>query len=269
MKKAAFLILLAVAALLAGCEIVLTAPGILPGTPVTVGSDEGATETVDPGAAGRFELVVGDKPVRIDVYQEDATPDGDLMIRVLDKDNQPYAHTNNRNYFMDTEVEITGAAAQGVVVNAPYSINLPANFGKAYVMVNNMSSAAQTVTVKAFERNVVEREGFEISNPSNGATSVGYGGAILFLQQRDTYVYNGADGYTLTFTVPGDDYLHLQLQIEGTNTLLTPGQQAQLLNGDRLTVSARDGAYAGFCASVDPGCSDGIDTGEYSLTISQ
>jgi hypothetical protein len=134
--------------------------------------------------------------------------------------------------------------------------------------MKNQTATSATVTVKAFERNEVVRANTPMTNPDtgNGETSKGYGGAVLFLGQRDTYAYQGQDNFHLTFAVPGTDVLGLRLRIEGTDTVLAPGESALLLNGDVIEVFAVDDARAGFCSTFT-GCTDGIDTGEYTLTI--
>jgi len=273
MKKAILLLgLFAAALLFAGCEVVLVAPGIQPGTPVTIDDEEGVTETIDPHTAGRYELVVGDEPVRIDVYQETYTPDGDLTVSVADKDNNIKALTASRYYFVDPAKAGDFTSALGITPgDLPYSINVPANFGKAYVMVHNETDNSITVKVKALTRNTVDRSDFRITGPASGSDSVGYRGAILFLGQHDTYIYDGDDYTNLSFTVPGENYLHLKLKIIGTDTVLDPGGAAVLMKGDKLEVYSDGDAYAGFCnnsSSLD-GCSDGIDSGEYKIEISR
>jgi len=269
MKKIVLSFTFALAAMLfSGCEVVLVAPGIQPGTPVTINNDAGVTETINPSAAGRYELVVGDQPVRIDVYQEAYSPDGDLIVSVNDKDNFTYALTYSRLFFEKPTAVASIASTQDIGVNPPYSINIPAHFGKAYIMVKNQTQVSQTVTVKAFTRNTVERSNFAINAPSGGAAAVSYRGAILFLDQTDTYVFHGSSElHTLDFGVPGDNYLHLKLHITGTDTYLNPGDTAVLADGDSLEIYSEDGFFAGFCESLD-GCNDGLDTGEYFITIS-
>ena len=270
-KTTLFIMLFAAALLFSGCEVVLVAPGIQPGTPVTIDDEDGVTETINPRAAGRFELNVGAEPVRIDVFQETYTLDGDLTVTVADEGNHVKALTASRNYFVDPNKANDFASSLGIGVgNPPYSINIPANFGKAYVMVRNETDAAVTVTVKAFKRNVVERNETTMTSPDtqNGETSKSYGGAILFLKQKDSYIFQGQTGDNLTFTVPGTDYLKLKLKIVGTTTELSPGESAIVANGDKIEVYAEDDARAGFCKTFD-GCQDGINSGEYKIEISR
>jgi len=277
MKKALFFTMLVVGTLLfSGCEIFLTTPAIQRGKPVTIDDSNGATDTVDPHAAGRFEVQASGQPLRIDVYQENPGPDGELEVRVNDKSNIGYAHTNNRNYFQSTEIQLsnTGIHADGPIVNAPYSINLPANFGKAYILVYNRSQVAQDVTVKVFTRNEVVRDNENLSGPpaSGPKTSETYGGALLFLGQKDTYVYTGPDNYTLSFSVPSGDFVKARLVINGdTNNPVKPGDRGiALLSGDKFEVASEGLERAGFCSTTaDPACTDGIDSGEYSIVITR
>jgi len=267
-KTMLLLVLLAAALLFSGCEVVLVAPGIQPGTQVTIDDEDGITETIDPGTAGRYELVVGAEPVRIDVYQETYTPDGDLLVSVADEDNNITALTASRYYFVDPDKAGDFTSSLGVDYdNLPYSINIPANFGKAYVMVHNETASPVTVTVKAVTRNTTEKTDLEISDTGL------YKGAILFLGQHDTYVYTGPDNYTVSLTLPegGYDYLHLKLKIVNTDTGTTdvdPGVSVPLFNGDQLEVYAEDDARAGFCDNLD-GCTDGIASGEYLLNVNK
>ena len=271
-KTMLLLVLLAAALLFSGCEVVLVAPGIQPGTQVTIDDEDGVTETIDPHTAGRYELVVGAEPVRIDVYQETSSPDGDLLVTVADEGNHVKALTASRYYFVDPNKASDFTSSLGIVVpaNLPYSINIPANFGKAYVMVHNETDNPITVTVKAVTRNTTEKTDLEIGGPEGAATSVSYGGAILFLGQHDTYVYTGPDNYTVSLTLPEDgyDYLHLKLRIVNTDTVLELGESAALLSGDQLEVYAEDDARAGFCDNLD-GCTDGIASGEYLLNVNK
>ena len=273
MKKALFLATLITGALLlSGCELFLTAPGIHPGTPVTIDDNNGVQETLGPGEVGRYEITGSSQPLRVDVYQETPGPDGELEVRVNDGDNIAYAHTNNRSYFQSTEIPLqsNGVHAAGPTANAPYSINLPANFGKAYIIVRNHLQASQDITVKVFTRNEVVRDGFAMNAPSGGATSVGYGGAVLFLNQRDTYTYAGASNQLLKFT-PADAANPVKLKAvlnpgQSGETELAVGVDVNLSPGDKVEVFAEGGARAGFCQNLS-GCADGIETGEYTLTI--
>lgn len=269
MKKAALALLVTVA--LAACNVTVVVPGPAPGTPVAIGDANGVQVTLDPGAKKRFELVVAGTPVRIDVFHQEATAEGELYLEVFDQDDDLYAHTNNRAFFAKAGAALAtlgGVGAQDIGLSFPYSVNLPVNMGKVYLEVENKTAASATVTVKAFERNEVVRENTPVTNPDTGSgeTSKGYGGAILFLGQRDTYVYQGANNYQLTFGVPGDDPLGLRLRIVNTNDEIGPGQSIVLLQGDTIEVFSTGDARAGFCNTFS-GCADGIDTGEYTLTI--
>ena len=128
---------------------------------------------------------------------------------------------------------------------------------------------AQDVTVKAVTRNEIERNDYAMAPPSGGATSAGYGGAILFLGQHDTYKYAGTNKYvTFNPTDPANP-VHLKAVLnkgQASETELQPGVSIAILDGDTVEVYSEGDDYAGFCASLD-GCADGIDSGEYTLTI--
>ena len=272
MKKILFALLIAGA--LAACNVTITPPGPQAGIPVTVGDGNGASATIAAGAAKRFELTVAGDPVRLDVYHSGATADKELYVKVLDKTDNPYAHTDNRTFFQDAGValqSLNGITAQDINTDLPYSINLPKNMGKVYVEVSNKTAVAVNVTVKAVVRNEVVRENFELTSPPSGQAITTYG-AILFLKQHDTYTYTGADNQRVTFNTPdGANPVAIKAVLnKGTQNeiLLDPGTPITLLNGDTIEVFSDQDSRAGFCTtSVDPACSDGIDSGEYTLTI--
>ncbi len=264
-------IALTTAVLLAACNIEVL-PGPAPGTPVIVDDPNGAQATIAPSRTHRFELTVGTEPVRVDVYHQEATADGELYVKVFDGANAAYAHTDRRDLFAGADAALTslGVSAQDVDVSFPYSVNLPRSMGKVYLEVTNKTGGSAQVTVKAVARNEVVRDGFSMNAPSGGATAVGYGGAVLFLGQRDTYTYQGASNQLIRFT-PTD-----AANAVGLKAVLNPGQPSEtelaagvdvnLLPGDRVEVFAEGNARAGFCQNLS-GCADGIVTGEYGLTI--
>jgi len=271
MKRTGLLLL--VAGVLAACNVTVVVPGPAPGLPVTVDDGNGVQAVLPAGAKKRFELTVADRPVRVDVYHDEAAAEKELYVKVFDKDDQPYAHTDVRSYFQDADVGLASLAAVGaqdVAVSFPYSVNLPANMGKVYVEVTNQTAAGATVTVKAVTRNEVLRDNQEMTGPTGGQTSAGYGGALLFLGQRDSYVYTGPDNLQITFE-PQDPGNPVDLQAvlnpgQNSETPLQPGVAVVLLNGDKVEVFAQDDARAGFCMNLAD-CGDGIDSGEYTLTV--
>ena len=252
--------------LIAGCG--LQAKGIQPGKPVTVDDNNGVEATLDPKMVDRFELNVGSEPVRLDVYHKGATADGELSVVVLDSGNHAYAFTKNRAFFygVSKTTGMTGVTATDISTSLPYSVNIPANFGKVYVMVKNLTGKSQTITVKAFTRKAPVRKDTEVDSPPQSKPEEVYGGAIVFLGQKDTYVFTGEDNSRIYLTVPGEDYLKLKLQVEGGGALIGPGEDTTLQHGDKFTVYADEGVRAGFCNTY-PECNDGIDTGEYKITI--
>ncbi len=263
------------AAVLAACNVTVVTPGPPPGTSVAV-DGAGVTKKIAPSAHHCFELTVGEEPVRIDVKHDEAADNGELYVEVFDEDNQPYAHTDNRDFFAKAGASLASLSvgAQDINVTLPYSVNIPKNMGKVYVEVTNKTAVDATVTVKAVTRNEVPRDDAALSGPpaSGLETSKIYGGALLFLGQEDTYVYTGPDGYTLKFDVPPGDFVHAQLILnDNTTDPITPGTSGiGLLNGDTFKVASQGLERAGFCSTtVDPACTDGIDTGEYSITISR
>ncbi len=260
---------LALAGLLAACNVTVVAPA-----PVTVDDGSGVQATVPSGSNARFELFVGAQPVRVDVFHDEAAAEGELEVKVFDQTGAAYAHATARSFFADADVGLTAldARAQDVSVGFPYSINLPKGMGKVYVEVFNRSGAVAHVTVKAVTRNEIVRDGTTMVDPdtASGEASKVYGGAVLFLNQHDTYAYAGADNKTVTFD-PADpaNPVHLRAVLnkgQPSETELVPGTAVVILSGDTVEVFSDGDGYAGFCASFD-GCTDGIDSGEYTLTV--
>ncbi|HGY09256.1 MAG TPA: hypothetical protein ENK37_04270 [Oceanithermus profundus] len=274
MKK--YVLSMALAALLAACNVTVVPPGPTPGTPVTVDDPDGAQATLAPNQTHRFELTVGADPVRVDVKHQEATADGELYVRVFDREDTAYAHTDRRDLFARTDAALTslGVSAQDINVSFPYSVNLPKNMGKVYVEVTNKTGTNAGVTVTAVTRNEVVRDQESLAGPpaSGPETSKTYGGALLFLGQEDTYVYDGPDNYLLSFDVPAGDVVKARLILNGnTASPVVPGtSNITLFHGDTLKVASEGLERAGFCTStVDAACADGIDSGEYSITITR
>jgi len=272
MKK--LLITLATVALLAACNVTVTPIGPQPGTKVTVGDDDGAAVTIPAGKTHRFELEVAASPVRVDVGHKEATANKELYVKALDKDDSPYAHTDARDYFQDASVplaEASSVASQNVNISLPYSLNLPKNMGKVYIEVTNNTVADATVTVKAVERNEILRQNEELEAPPSGGFS-GKSGAILFLGQHDTYVYTGSSNQQIVFDVadPANPIALKAILNKGkpSETELERGVSINLLPDDVVEVFANNDARAGFCNNQNlDGCTDGITSGEYTLTV--
>ncbi len=270
MKK--YALSMALAALLAACNVTVVPPGPTPGTPVTVDDPDGAQATLAPNQTHRFELTVGADPVRVDVKHQEATADGELYVRVFDREDTAYAHTDRRDLFARAGAALTslGVSPQDINVSFPYSVNLPKNMGKVYVEVTNKTGTNAGVTVKAVTRNEVVRENVAMEAPPSNA-SLDYKGAVLFLGQRDSYVYEGTSSQQITFT-PADAANPVKLKAvrnpgqPGDGMELLPGGSYDLLPGDKVEVFAEGDARAGFCMNLDD-CEDGIETGEYDMTI--
>jgi hypothetical protein len=272
MKKLAFA--LALAGVLAACNVTVVPPGPAPGTPVTVDDDTGASAAIAPSQKKRFELTVAAQPVRLDVYHDEAAGNGELTVKVFDSNDTAYAYTNRRDIFAKAGASLSslGLTSQDISLSFPYSINLPKNMDKVYVEVTNNTSVVASVTVKAVTRNEVVRENASMEAPSGNATSVNYGGAILFLGQHDTYTYtDSASGKTITFsTADPDNSVGITAVLnpgQPSETILQPGVAIQLVSGDKVEVQARDDARAGFCNTSKWDCADDIVSGEYTLTI--
>ncbi|XOB98273.1 hypothetical protein ACMC9I_10245 [Deinococcota bacterium DY0809b] len=245
--------------LLSACNINI----ILPGTSVVVDGPAVESEVLGEGESARFELLVGTDPVRIDATDVSNGAAGSLRLRVFDANNAVYAQTVSRQYFTAPQPEVLGAVGLGITPNGVYSVNLPANFGKAYVEVTNLSADPTMVRVAA----VTRQDGIEKNNAYTfNATDTG---ALLFLGQLDTWTYTGAGPVTLELV--GGTTVHARAKVVrgfDTQTILEPGEEfTDLQNGDVVYVQAQgSGALAGFCNTL-AGCVDGITSGEYTLQV--
>ena len=246
--------------LLAACSVNI----IPPGTSVDVNGPYVESGVLGEGETARFELEVRAQPVRIDATDVDNGAAGALLLRVFDANNALYAGTVSRQYFTAPRAEVFGGGASALTMpNGVYSINLPANFGKAYVEVTNLSADPTVVRVAAVTRD----DGIEKNNAySFNATDTG---ALLFLGQLDTWTYTGAGPVTLELV--GGTTVHARAKVVrgfDTQTILEPGQEfTDLQNGDVVHVQAQgSGALAGFCNTL-AGCVDGITSGEYTLQV--
>ncbi len=249
--------------LLAACNINI----ILPGTTVAV--DETAVESgvLAGGESARFELLVGADAVRIDATDVTNGVAGALRLRVYDANEVLYAQTVSRRYFTAPKPEVLDLGSLGVSPNPVYSINLPANYGKAYVEVTNLSADPTIVRVRAVSRH----EGIDRENTSDFSGSAT--GALLFLGQLDVWNYTGAGPATLDLV--GGETVHARAKVvrgQDTKVVLEPGESFDDLRaGDTVFVQAQgNGALAGFCDDGVSGngyCDDGIETGEYTLQV--
>ncbi|WP_457632422.1 hypothetical protein [Oceanithermus desulfurans] len=248
-------------AVLSACNINI----ILPGTPIVVDGPAVESGVLGEGESARFELLVGADPVRIDATDVTNAAAGSLRLRVFDANNAVYAQTVSRQYFTAPQPEVlgSGAVGLGITPNPIYSINLPANFGKAYVEVTNLSGDPTVVRAAA----VTRQDGVEKNNAySFNATATG---ALLYLGQLDTWTYTGTGPATLELV--GGTTVHARAKVVrgfDTQTVLEPGEEfTDLQNGDVVYVQAQgSGALAGFCNTL-PGCADGITSGEYTLQV--
>ena len=245
--------------LLSACNINI----ILPGTSVVVDGPAVESGVLGEGESARFELLVGTDPVRIDATDASNGAAGSLRLRVFDANNAVYAQTVSRQYFTAPQPEVLGAVGLGITPNGVYSVNLPANFGKAYVEVTNLSADPTVVRVAA----VTRQDGIEKNNAYTfNATDTG---ALLFLGQLDTWTYTGAGPATLELV--GGTTVHARAKVVrgfDTQTILEPGEEfTDLQNGDVVYVQAQgSGALAGFCNTLAE-CVDGITSGEYTLQV--
>jgi hypothetical protein len=248
--------------LLAACNINI----ILPGTSVVVDGPGVDSGVLGEGETARFELLVGANPVRVDATDVTNGVAGSLRLRVYDANDVLYAQTVSRQYFTAPKPEVLGSAAEalGISPNPVYSINLPANFGKAYVEVTNLTADPTVVRVAAVTRN---------GAPAAGNFTATVSGALLFLGQLDTWTYTGAGPVTLDLV--GGATVHARAKVvrgQDAVVVLEPGESfTDLQNGDIVYVQTQgNGALAGFCDDGVSGngiCDDGIETGEYTLQV--
>lgn len=246
--------------LLAACNINI----VLPGTTVVVDGPAVESGVLGEGESARFELLVGADPVRIDAVDVTNGVAGSLRLRVYDANEVLYAQTVSRQYFTAPKPEVLGLGALGISPNPVYSINLPANYGKAYVEVTNLSADPTVVRVAAVTRNAA---------PAAGDFGGTVSGALLFLGQLDAWTYTGAGPVTLDLV--GGTTVHARAKVvrgQDTVIVLEPGEAFDdLRTGDTVFVQAQgNGALAGFCDDGVSGngyCDDGIETGEYTLQV--
>ena len=250
--------------LLSACNINI----VLPGSPVVVDGPAVGSGVLGEGERARFELLVGADPVRVDATDVTNGVAGALLLRVYDVNNVLFAQTVSRQYFTAPQPEVLGAVGLGITPNGVYSVNLPADFGKAYVEVTNLTADPTVVRVSAVSRH----EG--IARENSYTFDADAAGALLFLGQLDTWTFKGSDNSSLELV--GGETVHARAKIVhgfATKAVIEPGEEFDDLDyGDVVYVQAQgNGALAGFCDDGVGGngsCDDGIETGEYTLLVS-
>jgi len=244
--------------LLAACG----SPGIPTGSGIKVDGAEVVTPPLEEGEAAFFNLEVGGAPVRLEAFALD-NPKAQLELTVFDGNRLPYARSVSRYWFAAPGLSLSSAQRNPKLIdpNLPFSLNLPANFGKAYVRVRNRLSEPTRVRVRA-----VARAGYRGSRGLEIAGSTQ--GALLFLGQLDSYIYRGKEA-RLTLSYPGSSLRPLFEVVRGGNRVFRgePGMSFGLEPGDQIFVGEQsNGGVAGFCDQA-LGCTDGVSSGIYTLRI--
>jgi hypothetical protein len=245
--------------LLAACGV----PGIPTGTVIRVDGPEITTLPLGENEAAFFNLEVGGAPVRLDAFPLDNPSSAQLEVTVFDSNRLPYARSVSRYWFAAPGLGVSSAERNPRVIdpNLPFSLNLPANFGKAYIRVRNRLGEPTRVRVRAVARAGYRgSSGLEIS----GSTT----GALLFLGQLDSYIYRGKEA-RLTLGYPGNSLRPVFEVVRGGNRVFKgePGMSFGLEPGDQIFVREQsNGGLAGFCDQA-LGCSDGLSSGIYTLRI--
>ncbi|WP_157202528.1 hypothetical protein [Calidithermus chliarophilus] len=245
--------------LLAACG----APGIPTGTVLKVDGPEATTLALGEGEAVFFNLEVGSTPVRLDAFPVDNPKSAQLELTVFDSNRLPYARSVSRYWFAAPGLAVSSVGRNPKVIDPslPFSLNLPANFGKAYIRVRNRLPEPTRVRVRA-----VSRAGYRGSSGQeiSGSTA----GALLFLGQLDSYVYRGQDA-RLTFDYASNGLHPIVEVVRGNNRVFRgePGMSFDLKPNDHVFVREQsNGGLAGFC-DQSLGCADGVSSGVYSLRI--
>ena len=268
MKKLAVPLVAALLALLAGCT-----PPLPEATEVAVDAGYSAPVTLPPGKSAFFAVTVGASPVRIDALAQDPLA-ADLDLIVYRQDRTDYALAEDPLYFHSDFRERAHPLAlkPQILPTLPRSINLKANFGRAFVEVKNWSDHDVQVMVQAVSR------GGPGGNDCSDLSSLdplpsSFTGALIYLGQQYCWAYTGADNATLDFAYQGPLHpvLKVYKPVAGKTLFLYPGQQyTDLDHGDLVFVydytNRQIGGAAGFCNSL-PGCHDGVTTGEFSLSV--
>ncbi|WP_018467425.1 hypothetical protein [Calidithermus timidus] len=245
--------------LLAACG----SPGIPTGSVIRVDGAEVITPALGENEAAFFNLEVGGAAVRLDAFALDNPKAAQLEVTVFDSNRLPYARSVSRSWFVAPGLALSPAQRNPKLIdpNLPFSLNLPANFGKAYVRVRNRLNEPTRVRVRA-----VVRAGYK---GSSGLEIVGSTqGALLFLGQLDSYVYRGKKA-RLTLSYPGGSLRPLVEVVRGGSRVFRgePGVSFDLEPGDQIFVREQsNGGLAGFCDQA-LGCTDGVNSGIYTLWI--
>ncbi len=269
MKKLAAIPFLALVAVIAGCSQPLpNAVDLSVGQPQNV--------TLGPLKSAFFRLTVDASPLRIDASPLQAVPSSsgslaqaDLDLVVYNADRVPIAVADSRRYFHAPFKE--RIRPLGIAFTPFWSVNLPPGTGAVYIEVKNWNPTVTfqfqvEATVRPSFDRTCRATDYSDATPVSGNTT----GAILFLGQQDCYTYTGA-GANLTLAYNGPLDLRLKVIHNGTEALLSANETYQgLQNGDLIFVydytNRQLGAAAGFCQNL-PGCNDGLDTGEYTLSF--
>lgn len=237
-------------------------PGIPTGTVIKVDGAEVTTPPLEESEAAFFNLEVGGAAVRLDAFALD-NPKAQLEVTVFDSNRLPYARSVSRYWFTAPGLGVSSAERNPRVIdpNLPFSLNLPANFGKAYIRVRNRLGEPTRVRVRA-----VARAGYRGSSGLEIAGSTS--GALLFLGQLDSYIYRGKEA-RLTLSYPGSSLRPVFEVVRGSNRVFRgePGMSFDLEAGDQIFVREQSNeGVAGFCDQT-LGCSDGLSSGIYTLRI--
>jgi len=254
--------------LLAACNINV----VLPSSRITVDGGELTSASLSTKQSARFEVYVGASGVRVDAEDLDNGAAGSLLLRVYDANNVLYAQTISHRYFIAPQPEIVDeAAAQGIAVTPVYSVNIPAGSGLMYVEVTNLAAEPTRVGVKAVSRSPLpyKSAGDDLFNPTPVDFATTTSGALVYLGQIDIWRYTGSGAATIE--LDGGATVHASARIVRDGSILvnleTGEYYSGLQNGDLVYVQSQgNGATAGFCANLS-GCTDGIDSGEYTLTV--
>lgn len=240
-------------------------PGIPTGTVIKVDGAEATTPTLGENEAAFFNLEVGGAAVRLDAFALDNPKAAQLEVTVFDSNRLPYARSVSRSWFAAPGLAVSSAQRNPRVIdpNLPFSLNLPANFGKAYVRVRNRLSEPTRVRVRA-----VARAGYRGSSGLEIVSSTH--GALLFLCQLDSYIYRGKEA-RLTLSYPGSSLRLVFEVVRGGSRVFRgePGMSFDLEPGDQIFVREQsNGGLAGFCDQA-LGCTDGMNSGIYTLRIEE
>jgi len=264
MQRSWWLFLLALAlGLLAACNEPLPEMETL-----SVDGPSSGPVTLPPNTSAYFEVNVGSDPVRIDVQATENKETADLDLIVYNEDRVPIAVADSHLYFHAPYEDRVTPLGLPPFFTPVWSVNLLPGTGTVYVEVKNQyPTASVIVEVQAVSRGGPEPWPCTDPKPLTGDTA----GAILYLGQVDCYLYEGSgNDLTLVYSGPLDLRFKVVRSGEG-ETLLQSGETfTDLTTGDLIMVytyrNRQIGVEAGFCDTL-PGCTDGIATSEYLLSL--